>query len=168
MQEIREALEKTAEDLGATGRDNSFGHGLVQADRALRFLKNNDDSCHLLHLKTSNEQYSESATTFHITGYGDIPAICHNKLGAECDISVCGVDSLEIKAKGTDGWKFTITGDIGDLIDYTTVNGGQHFPPFPTWMDTDQFDFVQKYKLRKNNHSARLRRSLLLRGSAHD
>ena len=32
--EIRGILETSAEDLGSQGRDNSYGHGLVRADRA--------------------------------------------------------------------------------------------------------------------------------------
>jgi serine protease len=36
--QIREALQKTALDLGATGRDNSYGYGLVQAKAALNYL----------------------------------------------------------------------------------------------------------------------------------
>lgn len=52
-QEIREALEKTAEDLGANGRDNSFGHGLVQADRAIEFLKKSDGSTNVAYGKST-------------------------------------------------------------------------------------------------------------------
>lgn len=37
--QIREALDATAEDLGAPGRDSSFGHGLVQASAALAYLQ---------------------------------------------------------------------------------------------------------------------------------
>ena len=36
--EIRKALEDSAEDLGDTGRDNYYGHGLVRADRAAALL----------------------------------------------------------------------------------------------------------------------------------
>jgi len=36
--EIRKILEDSSEDLGAEGRDNSFGHGLVRADRAKALL----------------------------------------------------------------------------------------------------------------------------------
>ncbi len=38
-QEIRQALESTAQDLGSPGRDDSFGHGLVRADLAYNVLK---------------------------------------------------------------------------------------------------------------------------------
>lgn len=43
-QEIRDALESTAEDLGPTGRDDSFGHGLVQAHLAYNCLAGGDCS----------------------------------------------------------------------------------------------------------------------------
>jgi serine protease len=36
--QIRQALESTAQDLGTGGRDNSYGHGLVQAKAALDLL----------------------------------------------------------------------------------------------------------------------------------
>jgi subtilisin family serine protease len=36
--QIRKALEATAQDLGTAGRDNSYGHGLVQAKAALDYL----------------------------------------------------------------------------------------------------------------------------------
>eukprot|EP00554_Chaetoceros_debilis_P011612 CAMPEP_0194128020 /NCGR_PEP_ID=MMETSP0150-20130528/60828_1 /TAXON_ID=122233 /ORGANISM="Chaetoceros debilis, Strain MM31A-1" /LENGTH=587 /DNA_ID=CAMNT_0038821975 /DNA_START=32 /DNA_END=1793 /DNA_ORIENTATION=+ len=36
--EIRAALESSATDLGAVGRDDVYGHGLVRADKALEFL----------------------------------------------------------------------------------------------------------------------------------
>ncbi|NUQ78119.1 MAG: S8 family serine peptidase [Polyangiaceae bacterium] len=38
--QIRSALTATAEDLGAAGRDSSFGYGLVQAKAALDYLQN--------------------------------------------------------------------------------------------------------------------------------
>jgi len=36
--EIRNALEQSAQDLGATGRDDFYGHGLVRADDAADYL----------------------------------------------------------------------------------------------------------------------------------
>jgi subtilisin family serine protease len=39
-QEVRDALNATAEDLGTAGRDNAYGYGLVQAAAALDFLVN--------------------------------------------------------------------------------------------------------------------------------
>lgn len=37
--EIRDALMFSAEDLGSQGRDDSFGYGLVQADKAYEWIK---------------------------------------------------------------------------------------------------------------------------------
>ena len=36
--EVREALTQSAKDLGPEGRDDSYGFGLVQADKALEYL----------------------------------------------------------------------------------------------------------------------------------
>ena len=38
--QIRDALQKTAKDLGTAGRDTSYGYGLVQAKAALDYVKN--------------------------------------------------------------------------------------------------------------------------------
>ena len=43
--QIRTALTATAEDLGAAGRDNSYGFGLVQAQAALAYLLGPTGSC---------------------------------------------------------------------------------------------------------------------------
>jgi serine protease len=42
--QIRQALEATAQDLGPAGRDNSYGHGLVQAKAALDYLTGNTNT----------------------------------------------------------------------------------------------------------------------------
>lgn len=42
MDDIRDALEASAEDLGSAGRDNLYGHGFVQAKAALRILQGDD------------------------------------------------------------------------------------------------------------------------------
>lgn len=39
--EVRNALAKTALDLGQSGRDNASGYGLVQADAAVKYLQDN-------------------------------------------------------------------------------------------------------------------------------
>lgn len=44
-QAVRAALTETALDLGAPGRDNSFGFGLVQAQAALERLENGPGAC---------------------------------------------------------------------------------------------------------------------------
>lgn len=40
--QVRDALQKSAEDLGAAGRDNSYGYGLIQAKAALDLLSAGD------------------------------------------------------------------------------------------------------------------------------
>ncbi|MBI5481088.1 MAG: S8 family serine peptidase [Deltaproteobacteria bacterium] len=37
-QQVRDALERTAKDLGTAGRDNYYGNGLVQAKAAYDYL----------------------------------------------------------------------------------------------------------------------------------
>ena len=44
-QEIRNALTSTAEDLGAVGRDNAYGFGLVRAKQANLFLASASNTC---------------------------------------------------------------------------------------------------------------------------
>jgi subtilisin family serine protease len=36
--QVREAIEQTAEDLGSPGRDDYYGHGLINAEKAIAFL----------------------------------------------------------------------------------------------------------------------------------
>ena len=45
-QELRNALQSTAQDLGKAGRDDEYGHGLIRADLAYNFLagNGNDDN----------------------------------------------------------------------------------------------------------------------------
>lgn len=45
-QEIRDALEKSADDKGLPGKDNKYGHGIVNAKRAFDYLSDNCvDTC---------------------------------------------------------------------------------------------------------------------------
>jgi serine protease len=68
-QEIRDALAATAEDLGAPGRDNSFGHGLVQARAALQYLQRGGVDCLLdiadieTHVLDDGERFAITWTT---------------------------------------------------------------------------------------------------------
>lgn len=45
--QVQEALEETAMDLGSRGRDDQFGHGLVQASQAYEYLLGLDPPCGL-------------------------------------------------------------------------------------------------------------------------
>ena len=43
--EVRDALNATAEDLGVPGRDDRYGAGLVQGNKALVYLTSTDEPC---------------------------------------------------------------------------------------------------------------------------
>ncbi len=45
--QLREAIENSAEDLGAPGRDDTFGHGLVNANAAYLYLRDTVGICRL-------------------------------------------------------------------------------------------------------------------------
>ena len=55
---VRQVLTDTAMDLGSTGRDNTFGHGLVNADAAVRraWALNQDED--LANLYTGNSIFA--------------------------------------------------------------------------------------------------------------
>jgi len=59
---------------------------------------------------------SGSEGQFYIIGYGYVPRECQKK-GAECDITICGRNTLDIVSPNIyDFWRFSITGDIGQLV----------------------------------------------------
>ena len=101
-----------------------------------------------LHFRTEN---LASSGPFEIEGIGNIPEECHNTPNAECDVQIYGRNTLTMTADTNDNWRFSITGDIGELIDYKTVDGGEHYPPFPTQMDNTESDSFQIYHLKIHN-----------------
>jgi hypothetical protein len=59
---------------------------------------------------------SGSEGQFYIIGYGYVPRECQKK-GAECDITICGRNTLDIVSPNIyDFWRFSIKGDIGPLV----------------------------------------------------
>jgi len=69
--EIRDALIKTAEDLGVAGKDNSYGYGLVQAKAALDYLGGGTpppppDEYKVMNLSVSTDKptYSNNQTVY--------------------------------------------------------------------------------------------------------
>jgi hypothetical protein len=92
--------------------------------------------------------YSESSGKFLIVGYGYVPLECQEK-GAECDISICGRNTLDIFTSSLqDMWRFSITGHIGPLVDHFAhpTSGSQLFP---TIMGGSGWDVFQSYQLVK-------------------
>jgi len=55
------AIENTAEDLGRVGRDNNYGHGLVQAYEALQYLENISSRSDV-NINQSNDPATEAPT----------------------------------------------------------------------------------------------------------
>ena len=90
----------------------------------------------------------------YIIQYGYVPLECLYE-GAECNIKICGRNTLDIYASGplvdhVTPWLFSITGDIGPLVDHlehptsgkrNTIGGG-----FPTKLGGD-WDVFQSYQL---------------------
>ncbi|MBE0687463.1 MAG: S8 family serine peptidase [Anaerolineaceae bacterium] len=69
--QIRDALIKTAEDLGVAGKDNSYGYGLVQAKAALDYLGGgtpppppDEDKVMNLSVSTDKLSYSNNQTVY--------------------------------------------------------------------------------------------------------
>ena len=57
-------------------------------------------------------------------------------------------DGITIHAQTEDPWLFTITGDdLGEVVEYRTAPGGTNMgSTFLTWMDTVQFNYMQRYR----------------------
>mmetsp|Transcript_17007 Transcript_17007/g.23945 ORF Transcript_17007/g.23945 Transcript_17007/m.23945 type:complete len:585 (-) Transcript_17007:137-1891(-) len=81
--EVREAIEKSAEDLGKVGRDNMFGHGLINAEAALAVLM--DDS------STSQRENPTSLTKTRFNDHSntctDFPLDWHDANGSTYNCS---------------------------------------------------------------------------------
>ncbi len=103
--------------------------------------------CYSIIIKTDSSNNAASSGPFHIEGYGEIPNNCYSTVSAQCELEICNTDRLVLSAGTSDGWYFSIEGDIGSLLSHETVSGGTHYPPFPTRMDTNQYDVVQAYEL---------------------
>ena len=89
---------------------------------------------------------------FYIPEYGYVPLKCQEE-GAECDITICGKNTLDIVASTReDAWIFSITGDIGPLVDHAGLGLLEHEQEkekmlFPTTMLGGNGDFYQSYML---------------------
>jgi hypothetical protein len=82
---------------------------------------------------------------FYIPEYGYVPLKCQEE-GAECDITICGKNTLDIVASTReDAWIFSITGDIGPLVDHAGL--GLKKLLFPATTMGGKGDFYQSYML---------------------
>ena len=96
---------------------------------------------------TDTGTYAGTNGPISIDGYGNLPNSCHFDPGATCEVELCDMDTLTLRTLSTDGWIFTITGDIGDLLDYEEGQVGGHVDPFPTYLGFGWYDNWQTYDL---------------------
>ncbi len=101
-QQVRDALNATAEDLGAAGRDDAYGYGLVQAASALDFLVNGGGGGGGITL---------SATGYKVKGVHTI------------DLSWSGATSTDVDVYRNGGFVVTTAND-GAYTDSTGNKGG--------------------------------------------
>lgn len=102
-QQVRDALNATAEDLGATGRDDAYGYGLVQAASALDFLVNGGGG--------GGGGITLSATGYKVRGVHTI------------DLSWSGATSTDVDVYRNGGFVVTTAND-GAYTDSTGNKGG--------------------------------------------
>uniref|UniRef100_A0A7S3QCG1 Kringle domain-containing protein n=1 Tax=Chaetoceros debilis TaxID=122233 RepID=A0A7S3QCG1_9STRA len=87
-----------------------------------------------------------------IDGYGNLSSSCYNVPGATCEVVLCDMDSMTVRMGSQNGWKFTITGDIGDLL--ASEEGAVEGHTFPAWLkfgDQCYRDDWQTYDLFYSN-----------------
>jgi serine protease len=105
--DIRNALQLTAEDLGAAGKDNAYGYGLVQAKAAFDYLSNGtppDDP-------PPGEDFHMSATGYKVRGV------------QHADLSWSGAASANVDIFRNDTRIATIA-NVGEYTDSTGQRGG--------------------------------------------
>uniref|UniRef100_A0A7S3VD17 Kringle domain-containing protein n=1 Tax=Chaetoceros debilis TaxID=122233 RepID=A0A7S3VD17_9STRA len=101
---------------------------------------------------TATNSYAGTTGPISIDGYDNLPSSCHNVLGATCEVEFCGLDTLTLRTTSVDGWEFTITGDIGDLL--ASEEGAVEGHTFPAWLkfgDQCYRDDWQTYDLFYSN-----------------
>ena len=105
--------------------------------------------CNVMKFITATDDINASSlSSFKVNGYGTLPPSCHNKLGAICEVTLCGINYFDIYAVGEedDDWKFTIMGDVDKLLDQRGSTYDR-IDPFPIWMGVSNFDSWQRYSV---------------------
>jgi serine protease len=133
--QIREALQASAKDLGAAGRDNYYGYGLVQAKAALDRLNGGGgggggtDTTPPVISGVQARVTNAKNGSFEITWTTDEPAtstvtFAGGALGSKTSTAL--VTSHRIAFKGTKGASYTFTVSSTDAAGNTATSG-----PFP-------------------------------------
>ncbi len=103
------------------------------------------DECFDVRIKTLRPSSNETEN-FEVDGYGYVPIDCYSKKGSECNIHVCGMRTLVLRAYTVHEWQFEVSGDVGGLREYKTAPQGTHKAEAAT-MDIDEYDYIQVYDL---------------------
>jgi serine protease len=98
--EIRTALQETAEDLGVSGRDNTYGWGLVDAYAALQWTAGPVDNPPTVSITSPAE-----GTT--VAGTVTIEADASDDVGVTQVEFFADATSIAIDSNGSDGWSTT-------------------------------------------------------------
>jgi hypothetical protein len=144
------------EDHPTSGKEFLAGFPTQMGNRASIFqsyqlVPPEADTCFTVHFTTSTLRYSKSIGRFSIAGYGDVPLECQER-GAECDIRICGRNTLDIVTSSRRMWRFSITGDIGLLVKHEDhpTSGKEFLAGFPTQMG-NRASIFQSYQLVKTH-----------------
>lgn len=133
--QVRQAMQATAEDLGATGRDNSYGFGLVRADSARAYLAGLGLNCGPSDPGTggdttppviSNEASAKTNAkngSFEITWTTNEPATSDVQLNGTWFYSATLTTSHKRNFRGTKGASYTYIVQSTDAAGNTATSG---------------------------------------------
>lgn len=121
--DIRNALMATAKDLGAAGRDNASGYGLVQADAALTYLESTSTSDTTPPAITNVASTKTKGTKFKITWKTDEPADTVVSIAGGTYRNSTLSTSHSMEFTGAKGVKYTYTVSSTDAAGNTATEG---------------------------------------------
>jgi len=120
------AIENTAEDLGSAGKDRQFGHGLIQASEALRYLESAGSSLVTSLQTDASTEVSIDSQLLSITPQQNREAISCDDDEYLFELKLLTDDngsetSWDLSAQADDGAQFTGTGyPSNDAIRFKT------------------------------------------------
>jgi len=100
-QQVREAIEQTAEDLGSPGRDDYFGYGLINAEKALAFLL--------------AEGIPTNCAQVHDFGYGRLADLNNDCYVSLLDLKLFAVEWLN-NCDNSNLWCNTVNFDVSGAV----------------------------------------------------
>jgi hypothetical protein len=136
VQEIRQVLESTAQDLGPSGRDNKFGHGLVRADLAYNSYKDGGGNVDLS--GTYFIRSTKFGTHIHFQNNGNLDMTQNQLSHEQIEIKTLGNDKYSLKSKTHDEMYLRVPGAGADVLAITQMFVG----------DQEQF-YILRYSTGK-------------------